>query len=108
VAHVHRNRKHTNHLTAFIEMKHLEPKYTYFIEIDTSSGSELYRYAPDPFVVEAPERRISEVIRADRTTQVDIVLAREPSRSLFVFHRGDDPDLHVRWDRSGTITKKRL
>jgi len=108
VAHVHRNGEQTNHLTAFLEMKHLEPKYAYFIEIDTSSSSDLFHYAPDPFVLEAPERRITEVIREDRTTQVDIVLSREPSRNLFVFHRGVDPDLHVRWDRRGAITKRRL
>ncbi len=108
VAHVHRNKERANHLTAFIEVKHLEPKYAYFNEIDTASGSDLYHYAPDPFVVEAPERRITEVIREDRTTQVEIVLAREPSRNLFVLHRGDDPELHVRWDRLGGITKRRL
>jgi len=108
VVHVHRNRERSNHLTAFIEMKQLEPKYAYFIEIDTASGSDLFKYAPDPFIVEAPAHRITEVIREDRTTLVEIILSREPSRSLFVFHRGDDPDLHVRWDRRGAITKRRL
>jgi len=108
VAHIHRNKESANHLTAYLTMKQLEPQYTYFIEIDTAPPSDLFRYTPDPFIVEAPERRITEVIREDRTTQVDIVLSREPGRNLFVLHRGDDPDLHVRWDRRGSVTKKRL
>jgi hypothetical protein len=108
VAHIHKNKIDSNHLTAFIQMKELEPKYTYFIEIDSSSESELFSYSPAPFSVEAPAGQVTEIITEDQTTQIDIVLSREPSRDLFVFHRGDDPDLHVRWSRRGEIIKSGL
>ena len=108
VVNLHKNKIDTNHMTAFIRLKDLEPKYEYFIEVDTTSHSDLYRYAPDPFSIQAPKRRITEIVVEDQTTQIDLVLAREPVRNLFRFHHGDDPDLHVRWNRKGEIKKRRL
>ena len=49
-----------------------------------------------------------EAANSDQTTQIDITLSREQSRNLFVFHHGDDPDLHVRWDRRGEVVKTGL
>ncbi len=108
VVNLHKNKVDANHMTAFIRLKNLEPKHEYFIEIDTTSHSDLYRYMPDPFSIRAPEQRITEIVVEDQTTQIDLVLSREPARNLFRFHRGDDPDLHVRWDRKGEIKKRRL
>ncbi|MFQ5700537.1 MAG: esterase/lipase family protein [Acidobacteriota bacterium] len=108
VVHCHKNRSDPNHFTAFIRMRDLEPRYDYFLEFECASACDLVAYRPDPLVIEAPERRITEIISQDQTTQFDIVLSREPSRKLFVFHRGDDPDLHVRWNRKGEIVKTGL
>ena len=40
-------------------------------------------------------------ITENQTTQIDVILTREPNKNLFVFHSGNDDDLHVRWDREG-------
>jgi hypothetical protein len=108
VAHTHKNAIQPSHFTVFLRMKELDPRYAYFIEADTRSDSDLFHYAPDPFPVEVPVQRITELIVEDQTTQIEMVLAREPSRKLFRFHAGGDPALHVRWDRAGEITKTGL
>ncbi|MFO7982537.1 MAG: hypothetical protein R6V08_03705 [Desulfuromonadales bacterium] len=110
VAHSHKNTVAPSHFTVFIEMKHLDPEQVYFMEFDSRSGTELYSYEPDPFRVTTGENAviISELVREDHTTQIDIVLSRQPSRKLFVFHRGDDPDLHVGWNRNGDIVEIQL
>lgn len=106
VAHTHRNKVNGNHFTVFFDLKHLEPNLVYFIECDSASDSELFSFSPDPLRVTLPAFRISDIIRADQTTQIDVILSREPSKNLFVFHKGTDPDLHVEWDRKGEIVKK--
>lgn len=50
----------------------------------------------------------TQAICADRTTQIDVILHRVPRPQLFVFHRGDDPALHVKWDRLGNVRKSAL
>ena len=107
VAHTHRNKVTGNHFTVFFDLKHLEPNLVYFIECDSSSDSELFSFRPDPLRVTLPAYRISDVIRADQTTQIDVILSREPSKNLFVFHKGTDPDLHVEWNRKGEIVKRK-
>ena len=106
VVNTHKNKVDENHFTAFIQMKELEPKYPYFLEIECESESDLVGY--EKFHITAPIQRITELITEDQTTQIDIVLSREPSRNLFVFHHGDDPDLHVKWNRKGEIVKRNL
>ncbi len=103
IVHTHKNKIHPNHFTVFIDMKHIESDLVYFIELDSDSNSTLFRYEPDPFRITAPAKRITEIIQEDQTTQLDVVLSREPNKNLFVFHPGNDPDLHVRWDRDGKI-----
>jgi len=106
VAHTHKNTVHPNHFTVFINLKELEPHLTYFIDINSDSGSELFSYSPDPLVITAGPNDITNIIHQDQTTQIDVILSRNPSKNLFVFHRGDDKDLHVKWNRKGEITKK--
>jgi len=108
VVHIHKNEVQPNHFTVFVNPAKLDPQAPHFIEIDSGSDSELFAYQPDPFRVAATRRGISEIIRADRTTQIEVVLSRVPSKNLFVFHAGDDPDLHVSWNRKGEIVKTRL
>jgi hypothetical protein len=108
VAHIHKNKVVPSHLTAHIRLKELEPKYEYFIEIDTKSDSDLVSYAPDPFELPVAAKRVTEILIQDQSVQIDVVLSRKPSRNLFVFHRGDDASLHVRWNREGEITRDRL
>ena len=108
VAHTHKNTVTPNHFTVFINLKELEPHLTYFIDINSDSGSELFSYSPDPLVVTAAPHDITNIIHQDQTTQIDVVLSRNPSGNLFVFHKGDDKLLHVKWDRKGEITQKKM
>lgn len=108
VAHTHKNMVTPNHFTVFINLKELEPHLTYFIDINSDSGSELFSYSPDPLVVTADPHDITNIINEDQTTQIDVILSRNPSKNLFVFHKGDDKNLHVTWDRKGEIRRKRL
>ena len=106
VAHTHKNKIDPSHFTVFLNLKHLEPHLTYFMDFNSDSGTELFRYTPDPYRVNIVGRRLTEVINADQTTQIDVILGRELDRNLFVFHRGDDPGLHVKWDRKGEIIQR--
>jgi hypothetical protein len=108
VAHLHKNRIHDNQLTIFLDLKEFEPELTYFMEVNTDSGTSLFTWKPEPFVQDVSGPRLREIIAPDQTTQIDVVLDRVPGEDLFVFHRGDDPDLHVRWDRDGKVTRKRM
>ena len=108
VCHTHKNTVHPNHFTVFINLKELEPHLTYFIDINSESGCELFSYSPDPLVITAEPNDITNIIVEDQTTQVDVILSRNPSGNLFVFHKGDDKDLHVKWDRKGIVKKKKI
>lgn len=104
VAHVHKNKIDGSHLTAFIDLKHFEPKYTYFLKLDTDSSTPLVTLEPDPVRVELKGDRLKELLSADQVAQIDVVLDRVPGSGVFQFHRGDDPDLHVAWDRQGRVS----
>ncbi len=108
MVHTHKNTVTPNHFTVFINLKELEPHFTYFIDINSDSGSELFSYSPDPLVVTAAPHDITNIIHEDQTTQIDVILSRNPSENLFVFHKGDDKSLHVIWDRKGKIIDKKL
>ncbi len=109
VCDTHKNLKAPNHFTVFVEMRKLEAVMPFFIEFDSDSGSRLFGFQPDPFRISADGHKVvGDVIREDRTTQIDVVLSREPSRNLFVFQRGDDGDLHVGWNREGRVVKTGL
>jgi len=106
VYHTHKNTVTGNHFTVFISMKELEPQYDYFFELDSDSGSLLFSFQPDPLTVKAEKGTITDIIVAEQTTQIEVVLQRTPDRNLFVYHKGNDPDLHITWDRRGIITGK--
>lgn len=108
VAHAHKNNVTPNHFTVYFDLRNLEPNLEYFIEFDSSSDSELFSFKPDPLRITLPAYRISDIIRADQTTQIDVILAREPNKNLFVFHSGTDQNLHVEWNRKGEIVKEKL
>ena len=108
VVDVHKNLITPNFFTVFIKMKEIDTSLTHFFKFDSSSHSDLFDYQPDPFIEEIPPQSIFNYISEDRTTLFDVILSREPSENLFVFHRGDDPDLHVGWNRKGEIVKKKL
>jgi len=105
---VHKNIITPHMFTVFIQMKEIDPAYTYYFKFDSDSNSDLFSYQPDPYSQEVPPGAISNYIIEDQTTLFDVILSREPSKNLFVFHRGDDPDLHVKWDRKGEIVKTGL
>lgn len=107
IVHTHKNKIHPNHFTVFINFKELEPKYSYFMDLNSDSGSELFRYSPDPLRITAKPNDITNIIHKDQTTQIDVILSRNPSDNLFVFHKGDDKQLHVKWNRDGVLDKKK-
>jgi hypothetical protein len=108
VVHTHKNEIDPSHFTVFINLEVLEPHLVYFIDFNSESDSVLYNFKPDPLRVTAESHTITDIIKKDQTTQIDVVLSRRPERNLFVFHSGDDPDLHVKWNRKGEITATNL
>lgn len=108
VAHIHKNKINGSHLTVFVDLKEFEPQYTYFMKFDAKSETDLVTYEPDPYEITIDGAELQKLISPDQTTQIEVVLTREQSRNLFVFHTGDDPKLHVKWNRDGEIKKKRI
>jgi hypothetical protein len=107
VEHTHKNTVLGNYFTAFMNLKPLEPNLTYFFDFNSDSGSHLFNYSPDPLRVNAAGNILNFVCE-NQTTQLDIILSREPNKNLFVFHPGDDDSLHVQWNRDGQITVSNL
>jgi len=108
IVHTHKNQITPSHFTAFLDLKAFEPRLTYFMDFNGDSGTEMFHYRPDPLPLKLAGRKLVDIICADRTTQIDVILGREPHQKLFVFHSVDDPDLHVEWDRQGEITRRAL
>lgn len=106
IVHIHKNKKHPNHLTAFLDMKEFEPQLTYFMKFDSDSGTDHFKYFPAPYEQEIKGKILKDLLTPDQTTQIKVVLGRESGSKLFVFHRGDDIRLHLKWNRDGDITKK--
>ncbi|MGB5337552.1 MAG: hypothetical protein WBO06_00500 [Gammaproteobacteria bacterium] len=105
IAHTHKNTIDGSRFTVFLDLGHFEPDSAYFMRISTASGTPLYHYHPGEFTVQLSGRQLLDIISADQTTQVEVVFGRRAHSRLFRFHRGDDEDLHVSWDREGEITK---
>jgi len=106
VADVHKNKIDGSLFTLFLDLKKFEPRLTYFLAIDIKCGQELYSYSRDPLRVEISGKRLRELIAPDQTTQIDVTVDRVPGDKLFVFHAGDDPDLHLTWNRKGEIRRR--
>jgi hypothetical protein len=107
IVHTHKNKICPNQFMVFVNLKELEPQLPYFIDFNSDSNSKLFSYEPDPLEIKASPGSIKEIIEQDQTTQIDVILSRIPSENLFVFHRGDDNQLHVNWNRDGKIVKKK-
>lgn len=108
IAHTHKNEVDASHFTVFLDLGQFEPDSTYFMRIRTASGTPLYHYHPGEFTVQLSGRQLLDIISADQTTQIEVVFGRRAHSRLFRFHRGDDEDLHVRWNRDGEVTKKNI
>lgn len=105
---VHKNLIHPNHFTAFVRYDELDTSLDYFLEILGRADSPLYDFLPTPLERRVGAGRLQSILSPNQTTQIDVILRREAARELFVFHRGDDPDLHVEWNRRGRITDDKL
>ncbi|PLX85222.1 MAG: hypothetical protein C0617_04865 [Desulfuromonas sp.] len=103
IRHTHKNTVAPNHFSVFVETGKLDPKKTYFLDLQADSRSELFSYGPLRVETAKKIDVLKSLVRDDQTTQIDVVLSRKAGRKLFVFHPGDDPDLHVKWDRKGEI-----
>ncbi len=108
IAHIHKNKVDPSHLTAFVNMKHFEKQYAYFFSLTADTDTDLVEYAAPRHDPEFSGKALTQAICADRTTQIDVILHRVTRPQLFVFHRGDDPALHVKWDRLGNVRKSAL
>lgn len=106
VVHTHKNMVNGEHFTVFIDYSRLNPEREYFLEFDSRTDTPLVNFTPDPYRVNPDSKIVSEIIVSNQTTQIDVKLTRDPERNLFIFHPGDDPDLHVKWNRHGDIRKK--
>lgn len=102
VVHTHKNRVTPEHFTAFVRLKDLERGVPFFFEFTADTDTPLVGLTGGRQAIASGE--IDAVVRADETTQVDVIVGRHASPKLFVFHSGDDPDLHVAWDREGNVT----
>ncbi|PLX82737.1 MAG: hypothetical protein C0616_01550 [Desulfuromonas sp.] len=108
VVHVHKNIVDPHHLTVFLKMDEINHSRRYFIDLRADSGTPLFKF--DDLHVDARGNGATfrELVREDETTQIDVVLSRAPHENLFVFHRGDDSGLHVKWDRKGEVVENEL
>ena len=81
---------------------------------DTGGQGAIFGKYNDGIITDITKNRLTAILSKDQTTQIDVKVSREPRSELFVFHPGDDVDdknkpiLHVKWNRQGEITKKRL
>lgn len=103
IAHAHKNAVTPSHFTLFVDHRELEPRYPYFLEVLTESASPLYDYQPNPLRVELSRDELRALLTPDRSAQIDVVMERRSHPDLFRFHAGDDPDLHLKWDREGRV-----
>jgi hypothetical protein len=105
ITHHHKNQVDSSHFTLFVDMKKFEAEigHDVFFRFSAESHPPLLEYYPESYEYRAPGVGLGNVMRADHTTQIDVVLSRRPSDDLFVFHHGDDPDLHVKWNRQGEV-----
>ena len=92
-----------NHFTAFIRHDRLDPNAQYFLEFLGETNSPLFDFEPSPLARRVQGVRLQSILAPNTTTQIDVIMRRESARQLFVFHPGDDDDLHVKWNRSGEI-----
>lgn len=107
VTHTHRNRIDPSHFTVFVDLHQLESSHRFFMRFHASPPrTSLFDYRPSAAFHESwsPDD-LTQVLAPDQTTQIDVVLSREPSKNLFVFEPGTREDLHVAWGRRGNIRK---
>lgn len=107
VVHTHKNKIEPNHFTVFVDLHQIEPGHRFFMRFHASPPrTTLFDYRPsEDFHQTWAVDKLARVLAPDRTTQIDVLLAREPSKNLFVFEPGDREDLHVSWNRRGEIKK---
>lgn len=108
VEHIHKNKTDPSFLVAFIDTSKLDRRFRYYLEFNGSTDTPLTRFEPENFRVELTREDLNGLIQDDRTTEIEVILPRLSEPDLFRFHPGDDPDLHVKWNRQGQITRKRI
>ncbi len=106
VAHVHKNEAAPQYFTAFINTDRIDRRFKYFFELRADTGTPLTGFDPQEFRIELSRSELDEIIVPDQTTQIDVVLRRRSEPELFRFHRGDDDNLHVKWDREGKVSER--
>lgn len=108
VVDTHKNLVNPNYFTVFIKIKDIASEFPHFFKFDSSPDSDLFSYKPDPLRYSVLPNDISKIIIRDQTTLIDVIFSREPNENLFVFHPGNDPNLHVKWNRKGIVKDTKL
>ncbi len=108
VEHLHKNSGAPSFLTVFIKVDAIEKDRSFFLRFDSKTGTDLLSYFPDPLEISFSSETIQDIVRPDQTTLIDVILARNANKNLFVFHDGKDEDLHVRWDRHGHVIDTKI
>ena len=92
----------------FLSLKRFDPSIDHFIDLHASTGTDLLTYKPETLRIELSGKQLRQVIIENQVTQIDVRMSRKTHDKLFVFHRGMDPHLHVKWNRDGEIVKDEI
>lgn len=106
VTHLHKNKINPCYVTLLLNRHRMVDTASYGVRVIAATGTNIVRHKTVEIV--AKGARLRELLQHNRTTQVEVVIPREPVKDVFRFHAGDDPDLHVKWNREGEIRKTGL
>ncbi len=105
IAHTHKNKVDPNHFTVLVDLSKLEQDVSFYMEFSADAGTPLLGYVAGRKVF--PGNQVRGVLRANETTQIDVIVGRLSEDPLFRFFKGDDSRLPVKWDRTGQIEPDR-
>ena len=106
VRHRHRNRLSPHHLTVYVDYDAVDFSREHYIRLRADPGSGLLSYRPADSIDGAAVGFIAgddlaRLVRPDATSQVEVVLRREPSPRLFELIPGAEAYPPRSWDRRG-------
>ncbi len=103
VSHLHKNKLNPCYITMLLNRHRMVDTASYGVRVIAATGTDIVDYKTVEVVAKGSKLR--ELLQHNRTTQVEVVIPREPGKEVFRFHVGDTPDLHVKWNREGEIRK---
>ncbi len=103
VLHLHKNKLNPCYITLLLNRHRMVDTASYGVRVVAATGTDIVDYKT--VEVYAKGAKLRELLQHNRTTQIEVVIPREPQSDVFRFHAGDDADLHVKWNRDGEIRK---